>query len=100
MNITSETSKGVYTAHLRGKFTFNDSHEFRVILQALNEPGIEEVVVDLSRVEFIDSAGLGMLMLANDESKKKNKALYLRGMDGQVKRIFDLAHFEKLFSYK
>jgi len=53
--------------------------------------------VDLADVEFIDSAGLGMLLLARDEISKKSSSLTLKSPQGQVQRMFSVARFEQMF---
>jgi HptB-dependent secretion and biofilm anti anti-sigma factor len=49
-------------------------------------------------VQEVDSAGLGMLLLARDEAKKNNRELILKGPCGQVKRMFGVTKFDTLFS--
>jgi anti-anti-sigma factor len=56
------------------------------------------IVIDLAKVEFIDSAGLGMLLIARDEASKASRQLTLRGPQGQVKRMFAVTRFETLFA--
>ncbi|PCJ36363.1 MAG: anti-anti-sigma factor [Alphaproteobacteria bacterium] len=55
------------------------------------------IFVDLADVEFIDSAGLGMLLLARDEISKKSSSLTLKSPQGQVQRMFSVARFEQMF---
>jgi ABC-type transporter Mla MlaB component len=50
------------------------------------------------RFELIDSAGLGMLLLARDEAKKDNRQLILKGPCGREKRMFGVTKFNTLFS--
>ena len=52
----------------------------------------------MAQVNFVDSAALGMLLLARDEAEKYRKQLVLRGAAGQVKKMFDMARFNMLFS--
>jgi anti-anti-sigma factor len=58
------------------------------------------MVIDLSKLEFIDSAGLGMLLIARDEAKKAGRNLTLRGPQGQVKRTFSATKFDTLLTIK
>ena len=82
---------------MSGEFTFTDHAQFKSLVTRLFEADGSAVVIDLSRLEFIDSAGLGMLLLARDEAKKTNCALVLRGPSGQVKRMFGVTKFDALF---
>ena len=82
---------------MSGEFTFTDHAQFKTLVTRLFETKDAPVVIDLSKLEFIDSAGLGMLLLARDEAKKTNRALILRGPSGQVKRMFGVTKFDTLF---
>jgi HptB-dependent secretion and biofilm anti anti-sigma factor len=82
---------------MSGEFTFTDHAQFKTLVTRLFETKDAPVVIDLSKLEFIDSAGLGMLLLARDEAKKTNRSLVLRGPSGQVKRMFGVTKFDTLF---
>jgi anti-anti-sigma factor len=82
---------------IRGRLTFAQNGEFRRVVEALTE--VEgEVVLDLAEVEFIDSAGLGMLLVARDTVLRGNGRLALRHAGGQVGRMLDLAKFGDFFA--
>jgi anti-anti-sigma factor len=81
-----------------GDLTFNDHIAFREIADRLAAASDTTLVIELSELDFIDSAGLGMLLIAREESRKANRALVLRGAKGQVKRMFGLTKFETLFT--
>ena len=98
MEIETSIDNGVCTVALRGRFTFMDHAQFRDIMEHMHEPDIREVVCDMAGVEFIDSAGLGMLLLARDEAQKTNISLVIRNVTGQVKKIFGVAHFDTMFT--
>ena len=84
-------------ATLRGEFTFSDHQAFRKLAERLFANGSQPVVFDLGHLAFIDSAGLGMLLIARDEAVKKGRRLVLKGAGGQVKKMFDVSKFETLF---
>jgi anti-anti-sigma factor len=83
---------------MTGEFTFADHPAFQGILKQLNDGRGRPVVFDMTGLDFIDSAGLGMLILARDEAKKLGSAIRLRGPQGQVKRIFAVTKFDALFA--
>ena len=49
-------------------------------------------------VSFIDSAALGMLLLAHDEAKNNNKSISISGVQGQVKKMFDITRMNTMFT--
>jgi anti-anti-sigma factor len=83
---------------LSGRFTFSDHGTFRTMIGEMEGTGASRHVIDLSGIEFIDSAGLGMLLLARDEGKRKNLDVALRKPTGQVKRMLEVARFDTMFT--
>ncbi len=59
-------------------------------LRAAEEIGIRRVVVDLSGLEFIDSAGLHVLLDADRRLREHGPGLVLRRGPRAVQRIFEL----------
>jgi len=86
-----------FEAMISEKITFSDLEGFREMIQKMIESNASEKVVNLADVEFIDSAGLGMLLLARDEISKSDMNLVLRSPKGQVKRMFSVARFDQMF---
>ena len=97
MKYRLQTASDSFEAVLSEKITFSDLEGFREIIRKMQEASAPENVMDLSGVEFIDSAGLGMLLLAKDEVGKISSRLVLKEPQGQVKRMFDVAQFDKMF---
>jgi len=98
MAITKHLKKGTYDVTLSGNFTFDDHTDFRDVLQQMSEADVRHVVFHMNKLEFIDSAALGMLLLARDEAQKHQKNLAISGATGQVKKMFDMARFDTLFA--
>ena len=100
MDIITHLNQGIYNVTLSGTFTFSDHPGFRDILQKIEDGDVRQIVLHLSGVEFVDSAALGMLLLALDEAEKHQKPLVLSGATGQVKKMFDMARFDTLFTLR
>jgi HptB-dependent secretion and biofilm anti anti-sigma factor len=83
---------------LSGEFTFTDHVSFKDLVSRLLEAEQPQIVIDLSKLDFIDSAGLGMLLLVREAAGKASRKVVLRGPHGQVKRMFDVTKFSTLFS--
>jgi anti-sigma B factor antagonist len=59
-----ETADGTVVVHLCGELDLYNADELRDALEAVLEPRPKRVVVDLERVDFIDSTALGVLIEA------------------------------------
>lgn len=92
-----ETTKELF---LQGRLTFSDNVVFRKIVDDLKEYNGTKCVFDLSSLEFIDSAGLGMLMLLRDATVGKPFTISIRNADGQVRRMLEIAKFDALIPFE
>ncbi|MFD1625925.1 STAS domain-containing protein [Azospirillum griseum] len=84
------------TIRLRGRLTFNDHAKLRALIGEMKQAKGQRQTLDLSSLEFVDSAGIGMLLIAREEMTAVNKTLVLRGAVGQVKRVLTVAQIGKL----
>ncbi|HVI50389.1 MAG TPA: STAS domain-containing protein [Candidatus Sulfotelmatobacter sp.] len=79
-----------------GRLTFTNSSAFMRITEELRAADGKSWVLDLSRLEFIDSAGLGMLLMARDILGDHKGRLTLKAAQGQVAKALSLARFDEL----
>ena len=63
------------------------------------ETGVEEIVIDLSGLNFIDCAGLHQLMEAAQRSKSRGGRLKLVKGPHQVHRVFALTGLDSAFDF-
>lgn len=85
------------TVRMSGRFTYNDHAGFHTLLGRLKElPDGGTVVIDLGKVEFADSAALGMLVIANDLAEQKQQELVIRHPREQVCMAFEIAAMSTL----
>ena len=97
MEFTQESVPDGIIISLRGSFTFKDHQGFRAVLDALEGARGSMRLLDLSKVEFLDSAALGMLMIAEDETSRAHCRLVLRNPSNQIARLFELSAMDTLF---
>ncbi|MCW8862136.1 MAG: STAS domain-containing protein [Rhodospirillales bacterium] len=83
---------------MNGRLTFNDHEVFREVVELIEGARGESCVLDLSPLEFIDSAGLGMLVLAGDAAKEAGASLTVKPGGGQVRQMLDIAKFDTLLN--
>lgn len=86
------------TVSVSGDLTFTDHVAFRELADRLAASKGNTLTIDVANLSFIDSAGLGMLLIAREEARKANRNLVLRGAKGQVSRMFGLTKFDTLFT--
>ncbi|SRR6056297_297890 len=54
------------------------------------------IVLDMSEVSYIDSAGLGSIVSLIKESKKSEKEIVLVSLKKQIKKIFEMTKLDKI----
>lgn len=96
MDYTHSMENGRCEVSLKGRFTFFDSKTFASIL-ALLGPKVKSMTLNFKGVEFIDSAALGMLLMAKEDADKRKIELILAQPSRQVKKAFNISGFGVLF---
>jgi len=59
--------------------------------------GIDNVTIEMSRVAYLDSSALGMLLMLRDKARSTNRSVVLSGVNDAVRKVLDIANFGKLF---
>ena len=75
-----------------GRIDNDTSPAFQARLLAALNPGAA-VLVDLSAVEYVSSAGLRALMMGSKQSKAANGRLAVAALGPVVKEIFEISRF-------
>ena len=98
MRLETCLSDNRFEAGLSDKLTSSDLSNFRALLSQIRQSACKAIVLDLSNLNWIDSAGLGMLILAKELAEKEEMDLVLRSPKGHVKSLLELGRFEKIFN--
>lgn len=64
----------------------------------INNSAIQAIEVDVSGVEYLDSAALGMLVQLNEHTQSAKKSISLVSVPGRVSDILKTASADKLFT--
>src|SRR6266566_1004028 len=80
---------------LNGPLTATNAPAFQNAMRR-QEPA-ETVILDLSEVPYIDSAGLGLLVTARVSRQKSGRKMVLSGINQRVQRLFDITRVAGLF---
>jgi anti-sigma B factor antagonist len=100
MNVSVETlPKGVLLA-VEGQVDMHTSPELRARLREALERKANPIVVDLTKVGFIDSSGLATLIEALQAVGKFGARLRLCGLAPAVKNLFKLSNLISIFDIR
>ncbi len=80
-----------------GAIDLPHSGAFQEELMVLLEKNPGRIIVDLSRVPYMDSSGLASLVKLLSRSRKKDIDVSLAGLTGRVQSLFEITRLEKVF---
>ncbi len=100
MNYKSIDIEGGKEIVFTGSFTFRDHDTFFEVISLIKNGNLEKVVFDLTDCDFIDSAALGMFVIAHDEASSKAVRLSIKGAQGKVKEVMYAARFDSLYIFE
>lgn len=97
MNIKIKEKDSETIAYIEGSWTFRDYDEYTKIIDKIKTTSIKRFVINMDKCDFIDSAGLGMLVIANDEMVARDMKPVLKNVRGMVNDVLYAARFDTLY---
>lgn len=99
MSISSSISADgkTLTIAVEGRFDASSLDEFRSCYEGAVREGPLNFNVDLKKAEYLDSSALGMLLVLRDYAGGENASITISNSSPEVKKIFAISSFEKLF---
>jgi len=80
------------------RFDFGYHKEFTEQYQTLlQDNSISKIALDFSRVGYLDSSALGMMVLFQKKAKNQNVTVRIRGARENAREILQIANFDRLF---
>jgi anti-anti-sigma factor len=82
-----------------GRFTLGTRlSETEALFNSLIQDGVRKLVLDLTHVEFVDSAGLGIIMHIFGEIAQLGGHFRVAGANDQAKRLFEITHTKAILA--
>jgi anti-sigma B factor antagonist len=101
MDLVEDTDGTTLTMHLRGELDMATVPPFRQIMASrIGSGDYDTVVVDLGGLTFTDSAGLTILVEANDQAAASEVSFVLTGVSRQVLRLLEITSLLDLFDIR
>jgi len=100
MDLAPKRFADTVVLHPAGRINHTGSDELKAALEpflASCSAGQDQVVLDLSSLEYISSAGLRVLMLAKKQARAQGGTLVVAGLASVVKEIFEISKFTMVF---
>lgn len=78
---------------LAGRFDAAEAEKARKVFLALRD----STVVDFTRLDYISSAGLGVLLAAQKQLSERGKSLRLINVSGHIRDVLHFSGFDQIF---
>ncbi|MBC6696248.1 STAS domain-containing protein [Terrisporobacter mayombei] len=97
MNSTLDTTNEFWKVSLEGELDVSTADELKKYLHKLVDEKKVDMRLDLEKLEYIDSTGLGVMIGILKKLKIENKELYIEKPRNNVKKIFNITGLDKIF---
>ncbi|CAK0768960.1 hypothetical protein CCP2SC5_460007 [Azospirillaceae bacterium] len=85
---------------LKGRMCFSDHNIFSKIMSTFDVNPGHQIVFNLSKLDYVDSSGLGMFLIADDEARRKSIKFRIVSPKSEVQRIFALGKLDRILDVK
>lgn len=84
---------------LRGHLNLgNELMSVEASVKQLIDQGARKLVIDVTMLEYVDSAGIGMLVACNGRIEKAGGKMRVAGAQGSVAKTFEVVHMDRITS--
>lgn len=85
---------------LPNQFDYGYHKEFqRQCTEYIDNAAIDGIVFDFSRVEYLDSSALGMMLMWQRRAAAAHKKMMIKGAKGATAQILAMANMQRIFEY-
>lgn len=101
MNFSFEINDNVVVFTLKNtKLDLEIAAQLKAKLLILCQPDVSTLIFDLRNIEYVDSSGLGALLLAYRQMKENGAPIVLVGVQPMVKKMLTISQIDSLFQYE
>jgi anti-sigma B factor antagonist len=97
IDISTEETTGTHIYRLRGSLDLATAPSVRAALVEAAGSGGGDIVVDLTKLEFLDSTGLGALIGAHRRALENGTSLRLAIGEGAIARLLNITGLIRVF---
>jgi anti-sigma B factor antagonist len=98
MKITSSEQSGITIMELDGRIDSEGAVDMDLALQTVVSEGQSKIILDMSQVRYLNSAGLRTLADVLTQNRENGGDLKLVALNPKVSRVFQIIGFDKFFN--
>jgi len=96
MEITQRASKDATVLDVKGDLTYSNRAAFKTAVEQVKSRNCQHLIVNLEQVRFVDSSGLGLLVLMSQSFKLQKAQFSLLKPQSYVREIMSLANIPNM----
>jgi anti-sigma B factor antagonist len=97
MDLKIRKNDQIYIIDITGEMDLYNSYKIKELFLKMVEKKIENFIINLNDVEYMDSSGIGALIYITSTVKKMNLKLALTNIRGSVKKVMELTKLTGFF---
>ncbi len=97
VNVELKNDTSELSIKISGRFDFSVHQELRKATDKINS-AVKRVIIDLRSTDYVDSSALGMLLVLRDKIGGDKQKVRIVNANSEVKKILEIASFDKLFT--
>ena len=90
--------ENVWNVALIGELDVSSAEVFKKSLNDLVDENSQNIKIDLDKLEYIDSTGLGVMVGVLKRLKVNGKGIYLSNPQSNVRKILEITGLDKIFN--
>lgn len=95
LDVESEEGRGLVRVGLRGELDLSTVPKVEEELRRVEESGAPVVVLDLSKLTFLDSTGLRCVITASERARESSRRLVIVRGPEAVQRVFTITGLDE-----
>jgi anti-sigma B factor antagonist len=96
MELKIRKHSDIYIIDVNGEMDLYNSYKLKELVMKMLEKKVDKFIINLEKVEYIDSSGIGALIYITSTIKKMNLQFTIANVHGSVKKVIELT---KLMGY-
>jgi anti-sigma B factor antagonist len=97
MELKIRKNDTIYIIDISGEMDLYNSYKIKELLLKMIEKKIENFIINLDDVEYIDSSGIGALIYITSTIRKMNLHMAITNVKGSVKKVIELTKLTSFF---
>lgn len=94
LNITEERANGIYRVTINGDLLITNANDLQNQLDNAVKAGISEIIIDMQKVNYIDSFGIGVVVKTKSQVDKKKGWLKVL-VNPVLMNLFEKCHLDE-----